>query len=165
MLIRDEQPGDISAIRQVVEAAFGQAQEAELVDQLRADGDSVISLVAIEDEAVVGHVMFSRMTAPFKALGLAPVSVLPRWQGQGIGSALIRTGLKRAAAEAGSKSWQAVFVLGDPAYYRRFGFDPAQASGFISPYAGPHLMVLALKDEVLAREGRIDYAPAFAMLG
>ncbi|MDH7797812.1 MULTISPECIES: N-acetyltransferase [unclassified Beijerinckia] len=169
MLIRDEQPDDIAAIHHVVEAAFGQAVEAALVDQLRAAGDSVISLVAIEEEAVVGHVMFSRMTAPFKALGLAPVAVLPQWQGRGIGSALIREGLKRAAAEAWpeawSEPWQAVFVLGDPAYYRRFGFDVARASGFISPYAGPYLMLLTLRDDVLAREGRIDYAPAFAALG
>lgn len=161
MHVRDEQRDDVAAIGQLHTIAFGQAGEAQLVDRLRADGDSVISLVAVEGEAIVGHVMFSRMGAPFRALGLAPIAVLPQRQGSGIGSTLIREGLKRAALG----SWQGVFVLGDPAYYGRFGFDAALARGFTSPYAGPHLMLLALGGGLPVREGRIDYAPAFAALG
>ena len=161
MNIRTEQPADILAIREVVTAAFGQPLEADLVDRLRADGDSVISLVAEEEGRVVGHIMFSRLTAPFRALGLAPVSVAPDRQRAGTGSRLIRAGLERAAREG----WQAVFVLGDPAFYRRFGFDANQASGFSSPYAGPHLMVLALGGALPAITGEIAYAPAFAVLG
>jgi putative acetyltransferase len=160
MIIRDEGPADIFAIRKVVEAAFSQAIEADLVDQLRSDGDSVISLVAVDHDEVVGHVLFSRMTAPFRALGLAPVSVLPDRQRSGIGSRLIRAGLERAKEDR----WQAVFVLGEPEYYRRFGFNPALASGFASPYAGPYLMVLPFKGDLPATSGRIDYAPAFANL-
>lgn len=159
--IRDEEPADIAAIHRVVEAAFQQSMEADLVDRLRADGDAVISLVAEEDGEIVGHVLFSPMSAPFPALGLAPVSVLPGRQNQGIGSVLIREGLKRAE----SRGCRVVFVLGEPAYYRRFGFDPALAAGFASPYAGPYLMALALDGKMPAERGRVDYAPAFAALG
>lgn len=161
VIIRSEQPRDIPGIRKAVEAAFPQPLEAKLVDQLRADGDSVISLVAVDGDVVVGYVVFSKMSGPFKALGLGPVAVLPEQQGSGIGSRLIREGLKRATNEA----WQGVFVLGDPAYYQRFGFDPARAKGFSSPYAGPHLMLLPLNGETPACEGKIEYAPAFATLG
>ena len=87
----------------------------------------------------VGHVLLSRMTAPVRALALAPLAVATDWQRRGIGTALVEAALERARA-AGS---QAVFVLGDPAYYRRFGFRADLAAGFASPYAGPHLMVVA----------------------
>lgn len=159
MLIRDEQPGDAHAIRAVVEAAFSQPLEADLVDRLRGDGDVAISLVATDDSGVVGHILLSKMTAPFRALGLAPVSVRPDRQGTGIGSQLIRAGLERAK-EGG---WQAVFVLGEPAYYTRFGFDPALASGFTSPYAGAYLMAISLDGDLPVTSGIIEYAPAFTM--
>lgn len=152
MLIRDEERADRHAIRWLVEAAFAQPLEAELVDRLRADGDAVLSLVAVEGDRIVGHVLFSRMAAPFRALGVAPVSVAPHRQGAGIGSQLIRTGLARVAAEG----WEGVFVLGEPDYYRRFGFDPARASGFQSAYAGPYLMALPLAAKLPATDGRID---------
>jgi len=155
--IRPEEPADRSAIRAVVTAAFGRAVEAELVDRLRDDGGSVISLVAVEDGRIVGHVLFSRMTAPFRALGLGPVCVAPDRQRSGIGSRLIRAGLDRAARDG----WQAVFVLGEPAFYHRFGFDPDLARGFSSPYAGPYLMALALDGPLPVTKGRIGYAAAF----
>jgi putative acetyltransferase len=160
IVIRDEVPGDESSIRAVVTAAFGQPDEADLVDRLREDNDCVISLVAGEADALGGHVLLSRMTAPFRALGLAPVSVTPDRQCAGIGSRLIRAALERAARD----HWQAVFVLGDPAYYGRFGFDAALASGFESPYAGPYLMAKPLGAALAVTAGRIDYAPAFAAL-
>jgi putative acetyltransferase len=160
LTIRLEAPADYSAIRDVVTAAFGRAVEADLVDRLRAEGDSVISLVAVESGRIVGHVLFSRMIAPFRALGMAPVSVVPDRQRSGIGSRLIRAGLDRAAQD----EWQGIFVLGEPTFYRRFGFDPALARGFNSPYAGPYLMALALGGAMPAAEGRIEYAPAFAGL-
>lgn len=161
MIVRDEQPADHAAIYDVVKAAFGQAAEADLVDQLRRDGDAVVSLVAVEDEAIVGHVLLSGMRAPFRALGLAPVSVRPDRQRAGVGSALVR----EALARAGRDGWDAVFVLGDPAYYERFGFDPAAARGFASPYAGPHLMAALLKGRLPVMTGQVDYAPAFGALG
>lgn len=160
MKIQPETPEDQPAIRNLHQAAFPGPEEAKLVDQLRADGDSVISLTAVQDKNILGHVLFSPMTAPFKALGLAPVAVRPSHQGAGIGSALIRAGIDMAKAQG----WEGIFVLGDPAYYQRFGFDPAKAKGFSSPYAGPHLMLLPLTDH-LPVTGEIAYAEAFAALG
>jgi putative acetyltransferase len=160
MLIRDEQSGDRVAIRAVVKAAFGRPDEALLVDRLREDGSVVMSLVAFDGIAVVGHVLMTRMEAPFTALGLAPLAVRPDHQRAGIGSQLVRAGLERAKAAG----WQAVFVFGDPRYYRRFGFDAGLASGFSSPYAGPFLMVAALTGTLPLSAGAIAYARPFASL-
>ncbi|MGY3617762.1 GNAT family N-acetyltransferase [Bradyrhizobium sp. USDA 10063] len=160
MIIRDEELNDVPAIRGLVQIAFDRMVEATLVDQLRADGDAVISLVAIDHALLIGHVMLSKMEAPFKALGLAPVSVRPDRQNSGVGSSLIR----EALVQARLGSWDAVFVLGNPGFYRRFGFDPELASHFTSPYAGPHLMVRPLRGNI-PEIGRIDYAPAFTDLG
>jgi putative acetyltransferase len=161
MVIRLETPSDLVAIRAVETAAFPGPAEAGLVDDLRKAGDVVFSLVAVEDEQVVGHAVLSKMEAPFPALALGPVAVLPERQRRGIGSLLVRDGLARSEAAA----WAGVFVLGDPAYYGRFGFRVDCASGFESPYAGPHLMVLALGRRALpTRQGNIHYAPAFASL-
>jgi putative acetyltransferase len=157
-VIRNEGPMDHPAVRATVEDAFGRRDEADLVDRLREDGDRAISLVAVESGRIVGHVLFSRMSAPFRALGLAPVAVALHRQRSGVGSHLIRRGLEHARAAG----WQGVFVLGDPEYYRRFGFDPALASGFVCPYAGPHLMALALGPGLPTSSGEIRYAPAFS---
>jgi putative acetyltransferase len=157
--IRAETPADRVAVHAVVASAFGQPDEADLVEQLHADGAVFVSLVAEEGGAVVGHVMLSGMQAPFRALGLAPVSVIPGRQGIGVGSALVREAI-RMAREAG---YAAIFVLGDQAYYGRFGFDMAAARGFASPYAGDHFAVLAL-EPLPTTTGAVDYAPAFAAL-
>ena len=161
MIIRGEKPADSAAIHELVAAAFQRPDEAVLVDRLRLDGECVISLVAVDGDEIVGYVLLSRMAAPFRALGLGPVSVKPNRQRAGIGSQLIRAGLDRAK-EAG---WQGVFVLGEPKYYSRFGFDSALASGFMSRYSGPHLMAVALGIELPATEGVIEYPPAFDSLG
>jgi putative acetyltransferase len=162
MIVRLEAPGDVGAIRIVEEEAFGRSAEAKLVDDLRAAGDSVLSLVAVDDGTVVGHALFSRMKAPFPALALGPVAVRPERQRMGVGKRLIREGIARSEAAG----WLGIFVLGDPAFYRRFGFDAGKASGFTSPYAGSHLMVLPLGgNELPSSTGSIQHAPAFARLG
>jgi putative acetyltransferase len=125
----------------------------------------VLSLVAVEEGLIVGHVLISRMQAegdgrPYRAVGLAPVAVLPERQKQGIGSVLIREALDRLRAQGE----EIVFLVGESAYYRRFGFDAATAAPFASPYAGPYFMALALGDIDLPAAGRADYAPAFAGL-
>ena len=158
--IRPERPGDEAGIADVLERAFGRSEEARLVERLRADGDATISLIAEEEGAIVAHVLLSRMEAPLRALGLAPVSVAPDRQRRGIGGALVREALDMAR----SRGWEGVFVLGEPAYYRRFGFRAELAAGFISPYSGPYLMALALCGPLPTTHGRIDYAPAFSAL-
>ena len=162
MIVRSENPADFAAIRFVEEAAFGQPAEARLVDDLRAAGDSVFSLVAVEGETIIGHALFSRLKAPFPALALAPVAVRPERQRAGVGSQLISEGI--ACSEPAG--WRGIFVLGDPAFYRRFGFDAGMASGFSSPYAGPHWMAVSLgRSELPVSAGCIEHAPAFAKLG
>ncbi|HKV94046.1 MAG TPA: N-acetyltransferase [Candidatus Angelobacter sp.] len=158
--VRDETPRDWKAVYQVVLSAFGQSAEAELVEKLRQAGDSMISLVADEDGQIVGHVLLSKMNAPFPALALAPVSVIPTRQRLGIGSTLINRAVNRARQEG----WLAIFVLGDPGYYERFGFDRAAAAGFTSPYAGPHFMALKLSPSLPATAGKLHHALAFGSL-
>lgn len=161
MIIRREEPPDIPVIRKLIVAVFPTPAEATLVEQLRSDGDVVISMVAVESGVIMGHAMLSKMAAPFRAVGLGPVSIAREQQRKGIGSALVRSTLRKAK-EAG---WQGVFVLGDPDWYRKFGFDPVLARGFESPYVGPHLMALSFDGPLPVLSGKIDYAPAFAALG
>ena len=143
-------------MRAVVRAAFGQDEEADLIEALRAAGDAAIALVAELEGAVVGQVMFSPMREPAGCLGLGPVSVGPDLQRGGIGSTLIRAGIQRAREEG----WRGIFLLGHAKYYPRFGFSPEAARGFASPFAGPHFMFLPLSDEAPS-EGRARYAAAF----
>jgi putative acetyltransferase len=157
---RDERPDDQKAIFHVTSCAFGQLDEAQLINQLREGGDIVISLVAEEDGQIVGHVLLSRLAAPFPALALAPVSVIPTRQRRGIGSGLI----ERAVDQARADDWAAIFVLGDPDYYERFGFSSGAATGFKSPYAGRHFMILKLWPLLPAITGELRYAPAFGAL-
>jgi putative acetyltransferase len=163
--IRGATAGDSASIRAVHVAAFPTAAEAALVEQLERDGDAVLSLVALEDERIVGHILMSRMTAegdgrPLRAVGLAPVAVLPERQGQGIGSRLVRAAVERMR-EAGEAL---VFLVGEPAYYRRFGFEASTAAPFASPYAGRHFLALSLDGAAVPSAGRADYAPGFAGL-
>jgi len=159
-LIRSGTPADGGgAVRAVVAGAFGQPDEVDLVERLHADGDVVASLVAEEGGVIIGHVLLSRMRAPFRALGLAPVSVAQARQGSGVGSALIREAI-RLARDA---DYEVIFVLGEQGYYGRFGFQVEGARGFASPYAGDLFAVLELCP-LSMRDGAVDYAPAFAAL-
>ena len=163
--IRDAAATDAAAIRTLLTAVFPDATEADLVEQLERDGDAVLSLVATDEGRVVGHIMTSRMMVEadgrsLRAAGLAPVAVLPDHRNRGLGGRLIREALDRLR-EAGEEM---VFLVGEPAYYRRFGFEAAAAAPFASPYAGPYFMALALGEPIVARSGRADYAPVFAGL-
>jgi putative acetyltransferase len=161
MIIRGETPADFVSVQELVTAAFQRPDEARLVDRLHSNGKYVISLVAVDGVEIVGHLLFSRMAAPFRALGLGPVSVKPHRQREGIGNQLVRMGLEQAI-EGG---WKGVFVVGDPKFYTRFGFQAALAKGFTSRYSGPHLMALARCRKLPTREGVIGYASAFDSLG
>lgn len=164
MIIRPEKPGDAAAIGEVVAAAFGQRQEAELVDTLRDDGDIVLSLVAEDDGQIIGHVAFSRVWIQrdgnrLPGIGLAPVAVLPARQRKGVARALIGAGHLRLKALGET----IVFVLGDPAYYKRFGFSHEVAEKFACVYQGEYLQALRLSPDAPA-EGEAIYAAAFAGL-
>ena len=162
MNICDITAADHAAVHALVEAAFGQAAEAGLVDALRASGDAVIDLVAESGGRITGHILLSKLRAPVNCAALAPVSVAPNRQKQGIGSALIRHAIDRAK-QAG---WSAIFLLGDPAYYTRFGFDVDRAAKFETEYPPEYFMVLELEDGTLDRlSGKVEYAAPFASLG
>jgi putative acetyltransferase len=166
--IRTERPSDARAIREINERAFGGPAEAFLVDKLRAANKAVVSLVAHDGELVVGHILFSPVTvahAPesFRGAGLAPMSVLPEYQNQGIGSRLVRDGL--AACRAAG--FDIVVVLGHVGFYPRFGFAPAAGHGLGNEYdASDSFMVLELRDGVLKSvNGLVKYAAEFAEAG
>ncbi len=158
--IRQERDGDAPAIHAVVRAAFDQRDEAELVDALRLAGDLTLSLVAEADGEIIGHIALSRLKSPKNALALAPVSVAPDRQGEGIGAALIRKSIE----EARRRGEALIFVLGDPAYYTRFGFSVETAAPFDCIYAGDYFMALQLTAEK-ADPAEVIYADAFGELG
>lgn len=164
VLSRPEFPDDVDGIRAVHLAAFTLPDEAALVDRLRADGDLVCSHVALIDEVIVGHVAFSPVALDGEredppGVGLAPVAVHPDRQRVGIGRWLIEEGLT-ILREQGTPY---VVVLGDPAYYSRFGFERADELGFGNGYgAGEEFRIAALQPNALdTRSGFVTYAPAF----
>lgn len=133
---RPERPGEAAAIRNVVEDAFGDPTIGQLVERLRSSPAWIdgLSLVAEQRGRVVAHILFTRglLDAPLRlvdVLVLSPVSVATRFQGRGIGSALIRHGLEQLAG----RPEPLVFLEGPPAYYRRFGFEPGGPLGFRRP--------------------------------
>lgn len=163
LAVRHATGADPDAIRAVETAAFGQPLEAGLVDALRRDGDVVLELVATSGDALVGHILFSRLivedsATPFAAVALAPLAVAPGHQRQGIGAALIAQAHARLRAAGERLS----VVLGDPAYYGRFGYHHARATGFDSAYQGEALQALAWGGAPMS--GRLVYARAFAEL-
>jgi len=163
--IRAETTEDHPAVYRVNQLAFGQPNEADLVDALRERVDAFISLVATVDDNVVGHIFFSLVTvgseeAAFTAMGLAPMAVLPTHQNQGVGSLLVREGLK----ECQRRGYDIVVVLGHPNYYPRFGFEPAISKGMRCEYDVPDdvFMVAELKPDALGgRQGLVKYHREF----
>jgi putative acetyltransferase len=163
-MIRNATASDFPAIRQVVRHAFGQDDEANLVEQLRADGDALVELVAASDIAIQGHILYSPLAIEcggetLRAAALAPVSVLPAFQNNGLGGELIRAGNARCEA----LGCVGVVVLGHAAYYPRFGFSPQIAESLQAPFSGPHFMALEFEPGVLAGGGRVRYAKAFGV--
>lgn len=162
--VRLETPTDIDAIRAVNRLAFGQENEAALVDALRDGGYSRVSLVAEADGRVVGHILFSALpivseAGTIPALALAPMAVLPEFQHLGIGSELVRRGLD-VCREQGHRI---AVVLGHPHFYPRFGFSSALAARLVSPFGGGEaFMAVELVPCALdGVSGRVEYAPPF----
>ena len=164
--IRQEQAEDLSAIRAVNEQAFSQAEEADIVDQLRALGDRVLSLVAIRGDVIAGHILFSPVIIEnngdvVEGMGLGPMAVLPDFQGQRIGSALVEAGLRTLR----DRICPFVVVLGHSQYYPRFGFEPASRHGITCQWEDvPDDAFMALiLDESMMRDvsGRALYRQEF----
>ena len=166
LTIRKETPEDAMAIRYVNEQAFGNACEADLIEKLRLRRGFILSLVAIQEEQVVGHILFSPVTiesesSVITAAGLGPMAVLPEYQRQEIGSQLVRAGLE----ELRHTNYEIVVVLGHPDYYPRFGFSPASKYGINCEYDVPEevFMILELREGALAgRSGTVKYQPEFS---
>ena len=161
MPIRDETVADHAAVGRLHGLAFGGDAETRLVDALRRSGAAAVSLVVECGGGVVGHVLLSRLISPPDALALAPLAALPNRQRRGVGSALVRAALARARAGG----WAAVFVLGDPAFYGRFGFEAEAARGYASQHAGEYFMAVRLGPAPLPGAGVVIYPAPFAALG
>jgi putative acetyltransferase len=162
--VRTERPDDFATIRGVHERAFGGREEADLVDALRASGVHVpeLCLVALHGGSVVGHLAFSRarLESGHPALALAPMGVVPEYQGAGAGSALVSEALRRAA----ETDYPLVVVVGHAAYYPRFGFEPAAPLGIDAPFEVPAeaWMVHRLPAYTRDARGTVVYHEAFA---
>lgn len=157
-------------MREVNERAFEQRSEADLVEAVRRIAETHLSFVAEDDGRVVGHILFSPVhiepsfNRNLRLLGLAPMAVLPERQRQGIGAALVRKGL-RACRKSGC---HAVFVLGHPDYYPRFGFEPAQNWGLRTEYDAPTEAFMALElvhGSLEGMRGTVTYNTAFDQVG
>lgn len=162
--LRPEQPGDEAAIHDLVSRAFApmpfaDGDEQELVDALRAAGELVQSLVAVDAAGtIIGHIGFSPATIDHASCGwfqLAPVAVAPELQRSGIGSALIKAGIAMLTAEGA----MGIAVVGNPAFYERFGFRIISGLAPLSEHDQPYFRAMVLAGE--SPSGTLHYASAF----
>jgi len=167
LVIRKEEERDRAGVYAVNVAAFARPGEAKLVDVLRESADPAVSLVAEENERVVGHIMFSPVVITghpdLKVMGLGPMAVLPERQRTGIGSLLVKSGLDECR-KLGSG---AVVVLGHPWFYPRFGFVPASRFGLKCEFNVPDEVFMALElvpGYLSGVSGTVQYHKAFRSL-
>jgi putative acetyltransferase len=162
--IRAERDEDWAAVRAVNESAFETPAEADLVDVLRERVRPLVSIVAEEGGAIIGHILFSPVVLPahpeLEIMGLAPMAVVPEHQRNGVGSELVHAGLE-ACRNLGCG---AVVVLGHPRYYPRFGFISASRLGIGCHYEAPEeaFMAIELQSGYLrGASGKVRYHAAF----
>ncbi|HBE20582.1 MAG TPA: GNAT family N-acetyltransferase [Cyanobacteria bacterium UBA11149] len=163
--IRGESPLDYTLVGEIYQLAFGRDNEGNLVDSIRKSDRNIpeLSLVAELDGTVVGHILFSYIdlvgAETWRMLSLAPIAVIPEFQNQGIGSALVQKGLE--VAEAMGEFL--VIVLGHPQFYPRFGFEPSVIYGIESPFPVPDevFMVKWLKSCQGDYRGKVIYPSVF----
>jgi putative acetyltransferase len=166
LTIRSETPQDEAEISRIHEEAFGQEAEGELVGKLRNRGMLTISLVALYDGRVVGHIAFSPVEvksnySSFQAIALGPMAVVPACQRKGIGSQLVRAGLK----ECQHLGYEIVVLVGHPDYYPRFGFVLAGPKGIECEFEVPDeaWMLLELRENALAgKRGTVSFQAEFS---
>ena len=163
-MIREEHAGDVAAIRDVHDRAFGRAGEGQLVDALRAGGATLLSLVAVAEDQIVGHIFYSPASiGEIRGAGLAPVGVLPEHQRRGLGHALIEAGNQRIR----DTGCPFIIVLGHPDYYQRFGFTPASRHGVTCQWDVPDeaFMMLVLDESAMkGQSGVATYRQEFLAL-
>lgn len=159
VIIREEKPGDAAAIQTLHRAEFSGNAEADLVEEMRGSDKLLLSLVAEDGGKVVGHVLYSRIAVDGveNAAALGPIAVDLAHQKHGFGSRLIEEAHRRLPA----MGIAIVFVLGDPAYYKRFGFSAEQAMAFRAAYGGPYFQSVKLSSGA-PLSGRLVYPPPFA---
>ena len=165
LIIRPETPEDVGSIRYVNEQAFGQDNESKLIEKLRNRGVLTISLIAVQDGEIVGHIAFSPVViesglSSFEAVALAPMAVLPTHQSKGIGSQMVRAGLE----ECRYLGHEIIVVLGHPDYYPHFGFVLARPKGIDCEFEVPEeaWMILELREGALGgRRGIVRFQPEF----
>lgn len=162
VIIRDETPNDEAAIREVNNQAFDQPLEAHLVEMLREHDGVLLSLVAVVEERVVGHILFTPVTlttdiAEVSGAGLGPMGVLPEFQRLGVGSKLIISGIERMRQQG----VPFIVVLGHAGYYPLFGFERASEYGVRCQWEVPDeaFMIMPITDRPLP--GLIRYRPEF----
>jgi len=163
MVIAEMTPDDSAPVRALLQVAFGGAAEAELVEVLVREANIVFAAIARDGPEPAGFIAFSRLMleaagGPFSAVALAPLAVAPERRRQGIGAALVGFAHEQLKARGEALS----VVLGEPRYYRRFGYSTERAARFESPYRAECLLALAFTDA--PRQGRLVYPPAFAAL-
>lgn len=175
VLLRPESSADAAQIGAVTEAAFASSEfghhgEASLIEHLRRSGCELLSLLAECDGKVVGHMLFSPVVLESEGesiigMGLGPLSVLPEFQRRGIGSRLVERGLAMLA----DRGCPFVCLLGDPAFYARFGFRPATESNIVSEFTGPEddaFQIVSLKGRPAdLQSGLVKYRPEFSDVG
>lgn len=161
LVVRNSDENDLVQIAAIHRNAFGRDGEARLARELILSTTPTLSLVADCDDSVIGHVLLSEISAPMRAMMLAPLAVNSNFRELQVGSTLVRNALK-SAEQLGI---DAIFVLGDPLYYERFGFSSPKADPFAIKWQGPHFMVVELSENVLAsKSGKLGVSEAFASL-
>jgi putative acetyltransferase len=167
MIVRDERESDFAEIRAITVAAFAgephsRQTEAAIIEALRGAGALTVSLVAVEDDQIVGHIALSPVSINGNAelgwYGGGPLAVRPDRQRCGIGSSLVRAGLARLV-ELGA---QGCVLVGDPVYYGRFGFR-SDASLVLANVPPEFFQVLTLGE--WTPSGTVAFHPAFAVEG
>jgi len=168
--IRPEHKNDISAISMLNDMAFGQESEGDLIVKLRKNKNFIkdLSLVACMGNEIIGHILFSKIvikneTEEFESLALAPMAVIPEFQGLGIGSQLINKGLQKAI----KLGYESVIVLGHENYYTRYNFTPASQFQISCPFEvlDNNFMALELKKGSLDKvSGCVIYPKEFDTL-
>ncbi|HJL60871.1 MAG TPA: N-acetyltransferase [Pseudomonadales bacterium] len=161
-MIREAQESDLEEVFNLIHSSFSNKAESDLVKQLISDEDVLINLVVESSDTIIGNIVVSKVTMePDTGLfcgGVAPLSVLAVHQSSGVGSQLMKEAIKKSK----EMGMDALFLLGDPNYYKRFGFN---ASNLESDYSVEHFQELELTKDCLANlKSKVTYANAFLSL-